>query len=168
MLVVDDDAHVRELVKSVLSGYGIDTVLLESGVGLAQRVRAEEPDAILLDYQMPDLDGLSVLRELRAARILDPVIIMTANADQNTAVQFFRSGANDFLPKPFDLEYLAIIVQRTINHHSRNLLGSVAKLSQYATHKDSCEHAYGTCTCGFEETVENALGTVMAAIGDGR
>ena len=99
ILIVDDDIHVRELIDIGLSPMGYEVLQLDSAVDLIQQVKNTLPDVILLDFQMPEKDGLTALRELRAKGIVIPVIVLTGTADQNTAVQFFRSGATDFVPK---------------------------------------------------------------------
>ena len=157
ILIVDDDIHVRELIDIGLSPMGYEVLQLDSAVDLIQQVKNTLPDVILLDFQMPEKDGLTALRELRAKGIVIPVIVLTGTADQNTAVQFFRSGATDFVPKPFDNDYLVIVAQRVIAHHSRNLIEKITEMIPYMTHLESCNWEQGKCTCKLGEVSLNAL-----------
>jgi DNA-binding NtrC family response regulator len=101
VLVVDDDADVRHLLATVLEGdAGACVAEAASGAEGMALLGREEFDVALLDVQMPDHSGLDVLRWARAAEIDTELIVLTAHADVETAVQAMRLGAYDFLPKP--------------------------------------------------------------------
>jgi DNA-binding NtrC family response regulator len=101
VLVVDDDADVRNLLATVLEGDASARVTeAASGAEGMALLGREEFDVALVDVQMPDHSGLDVLRWARAAEIDTELIVLTAHADVETAVQAMRLGAYDFLPKP--------------------------------------------------------------------
>ncbi len=101
VLVVDDDADVRGLLAAVLEGDAGATVTeAASGTEGMALLGREEFDVAVVDVQMPDHSGLDVLRWARAAEIDTELIVLTANADVETAVQAMRLGAYDFIPKP--------------------------------------------------------------------
>ncbi|HEX6212931.1 MAG TPA: sigma-54 dependent transcriptional regulator, partial [Methylomirabilota bacterium] len=101
VLVVDDDADVRNLLATVLEGdAGAHVTEAASGAEGMALLGREEFDVALIDVQMPDHSGLDVLRWARAAEIDTELIVLTAHADVETAVQAMRLGAYDFLPKP--------------------------------------------------------------------
>ena len=101
VLVVDDDADVRNLLATVLEGdTGARVTEAASGAEGMALLGREEFDVALIDVQMPDHSGLDVLRWARAAEIDTELIVLTAHADVETAVQAMRLGAYDFLPKP--------------------------------------------------------------------
>jgi len=101
VLVVDDDADVRGLLAAVLeSDAGATVTEAASGAEGMALLGREEFDVAVVDVQMPDHSGLDVLRWARAAEIDTELIVLTANADVETAVQAMRLGAYDFIPKP--------------------------------------------------------------------
>jgi DNA-binding NtrC family response regulator len=101
VLVVDDDADVRNLLATVLeSDAGARVAEAASGAEGMALLGREEFDVALVDVQMPDHSGLDVLRWARAAEIDTELIVLTAHADVETAVQAMRLGAYDFIPKP--------------------------------------------------------------------
>ena len=102
VLVVDDTAANRRLVAALLSAEGFTVEGAEGGVQALEMVEKSPPDLILLDLQMPGMDGLTVLRELRKQWPDLPVVMQTAHGDIPSAVQAMKRGAIDFLSKPAD------------------------------------------------------------------
>jgi len=107
ILVVDDEPGIRELLSDILYDEGHAVELAENaGAARAARQRAR-PDLVLLDIWMPDSDGVSLLKEWRAERLLDmPVIMMSGHATIDTAIEATRIGAVAFLEKPITLARL--------------------------------------------------------------
>lgn len=154
VLIVDDDEAQRDYLAEVLRDRGHRVEMESSALEIVSTVRLSPPDVILLDYQMPGIDGLTALRQLRRAHELAPVVMITASSDQNVAVQCFRAGANDFIAKPIDPDYLDIVVRRTIDHASSNLRDMALSLLRYARHRDGCASYSGSqCSCGMADTV---------------
>ena len=112
VLVADDDQVALDLMGEVLAAEGY-TVFAASGgeeaVSIARRI---SPDAALIDFKMPDQDGLWVLNELRALHPGIPVIIVTAFADMDTTLAAIGAGAHDFLSKPFRMEEIKAVMNR--------------------------------------------------------
>ncbi|HWE54288.1 MAG TPA: response regulator transcription factor [Acidimicrobiales bacterium] len=106
VLVVDDEPAVRQALDRALRFEGYKTEMVEDGPA-ALAAHAERPaDAIVLDVNMPRLDGLEVCRRLRAAGDATPVLMLTAKAAVNDRVAGLDAGADDYLVKPFALEEL--------------------------------------------------------------
>ena len=106
ILVVDDDLAVcRSIDRALrLEGYDVDTVA--SGGEALEAVASNSPDALVLDLQLPDLDGLAVCRRIREAGDDIPILMLTARHGIDDRVQGLDAGADDYLVKPFALEEL--------------------------------------------------------------
>lgn len=103
ILVVEDEALVGTMVRLNLEDAGYQVVWVKDGASAA-RLAVDEPfDLILLDIALPGTDGITVLRQLRKSGIGTPIMMLTARSDVNTKVQAFDLGADDYLPKPFDV-----------------------------------------------------------------
>jgi len=115
ILVVDDEVGIRELLSEILADEG-HTVRLAHSATAAREVRARErPDLVLLDIWMPDIDGISLLKEWAAGGALTmPVVMMSGHATIDTAVEATRIGAMDFLEKPIAMQKLLAAVKRAL------------------------------------------------------
>ena len=130
ILVVDDEADIRGLLKEILSeeGYEVD-VAANAAQARASRAR-QVPDLVLLDIWMPDVDGITLLREWSAAATDGcPVVMMSGHCTVETAVEATRLGAFDFVEKPLSLAKLLRTVERALDAGRRHrqagkLLGS--------------------------------------------
>ena len=113
LLVVDDELEVRLVLREFLSGRGYDVQLAESGMQALEIAEEFNPQVVLLDVMMPKMDGVETLRQLLEARPGLSVIMVTANSDVGTTSKLLALGAADYIPKPFDLDYLdqAISIQ---------------------------------------------------------
>ncbi|HEY3355081.1 MAG TPA: sigma-54 dependent transcriptional regulator [Polyangia bacterium] len=118
ILVVDDEEIVRESLCGWLQedGYAVETAA--DGTIAIGKVRAEPWDVLLVDLKMPGVDGLAVLAATRDARPDAAVIIMTAYATVDTAVQAMKMGAYDYLVKPFEPEELSAMVSKLVSERS--------------------------------------------------
>jgi DNA-binding response OmpR family regulator len=106
VLLVEDDARLARFLSRVLSeeGYGVD--LCASGADAAKQASASAYDLIVLDWMLPDLDGLSICRGLRGAGMTVPVLMLTARGEVRERVLGLEAGADDYLVKPFDVDEL--------------------------------------------------------------
>ena len=114
ILVVDDEPLNLDLLEQELSdlGYAVDKA---SGGRAALEQLAQKPiELVLLDYQMPGMNGIEVLNEIKKKDPALPVIIITAYGTIERAVEAIKSGADDFITKPFDPDHLAVVVQKAL------------------------------------------------------
>jgi DNA-binding NtrC family response regulator len=111
VLVVDDERLVRWSLGQRLSARGWDVT--EAG-SAAEAIGAPPPDAAILDYKLPDGDGIDVLRRLRHTDPDLPVIMLTAHQDTELIVEAMKAGASDYLTKPFDVEEVVLRVTRAV------------------------------------------------------
>ena len=102
ILVVDDDARIRDLLRRYLTQEGFDVLLAEDGKALSRVLLREPVDLIVLDLMMPGEDGLSVCRRLRAANDRTPIIMLTAKGEDIDRIVGLEIGADDYLGKPFN------------------------------------------------------------------
>ncbi|HUG36259.1 MAG TPA: response regulator [Candidatus Limnocylindrales bacterium] len=106
MLVVDDETEVRLVLGEFLTGRGYEVALAESGMDAIAQLEKDRPDVVLLDVSMPEMDGVETLKRIVSLHPTLPVIMVTANADIVVTSKLLALGAADYIPKPFDLEYL--------------------------------------------------------------
>ena len=102
IIVVDDDARIRELLKRYLTQEGFDVTLAEDGKALNKVLLRETPDLIVLDLMMAGEDGLSICRRLRAANDRTPIIMLTAKGEDVDRIVGLEVGADDYIGKPFN------------------------------------------------------------------
>ena len=101
ILVVDDDTRIRDLLRRYLTQEGFDVQVAEDGKGLTRLMLRDTADLIVLDL-LPDEDGLSICRRLRAAGDTTPIIMLTAKGEDVDRIVGLEVGADDYLPKPFN------------------------------------------------------------------
>lgn len=106
IMVVDDKADVRNLLRDYLESEGYAVAALGSAAEALSRLAEFRPRVVLLDILMPDLSGLTALREIRARDPEVGVIMVTGNGDLDTAKESLALGAFDYVTKPIDFEYL--------------------------------------------------------------
>lgn len=108
VLIVEDTPSQAELVRALLAGMGHDLKIVDTAGAAFTTAQTWNPDAILLDLELPDYSGFDLMRQLRKESIDSSVIVITANASINAAVEAMREGAVDFLVKPFNKARLTV------------------------------------------------------------
>ena len=106
ILVVDDDKAVRDSLQRALVLEGYEVELAPDGTTAVKSLTQAAPDAVILDLQLPDIDGLEVCRRLRTLGDRTPVLMLTARDALNDRVEGLDAGADDYLVKPFELAEL--------------------------------------------------------------
>lgn len=115
ILVVDDAAFMRMRCKKLLSQSGFEVIEAATGAQAVEVYKESRPDAVLLDITMPDMDGLTALKELKK---LDPnvkVAMVSAMGQQSVVMEALKSGAKDFLVKPFDPDRVLATVRKMLD-----------------------------------------------------
>ena len=115
VLIVDDEPEVRQVLLEFLSSRGYDVSVASGGAEAVALVESTRPDLVLLDVAMPGMDGVETLKRIVAIEPDLAVIMVTANADIGVTSKLLALGAVDYVPKPFDLDYLdqAVSIQVT-------------------------------------------------------
>src|SRR5690606_21907769 len=109
VLLVDDEDSLRKVMKDLLTRDGYQVVEARTGIEALDQTDRHAPDIIVLDLNLPGMDGYSVLKELRTRPATQkiPVIVLTAKGDEDNEVRVFELGADDFLSKPFRAKALS-------------------------------------------------------------
>jgi CheY-like chemotaxis protein len=116
LLVVDDEPLIRWFLANALSSAGYDVVVSETAADAVARFGAgDRVTLVVLDLKLPDSDGLSVLREIKARRPSCPVILMTAHGTEETRHQAVEAGAFEMIGKPFGTADILALIRRAIS-----------------------------------------------------
>jgi two-component system response regulator MprA len=116
--IVDDDAAIRAALGRALRMENYDVELFEDGVSALKAVQLRAPDAIVLDLQLPDIDGLEICRRIRRSGDATPILMLTARDAVNDRVAGLDVGADDYLVKPFDLAELLARLRALLRRHN--------------------------------------------------
>ena len=114
VMVIDDDERTRRVLQILLERMGLEASAFESAAVALERLRKESASLVLTDLKMPGMDGLAFMRALRELDRDLPVIVLTAYGSVETAVAAMKLGAVDFVPKPFDIDAIEILVRQAL------------------------------------------------------
>ena len=120
ILIVDDDPHIREVLSFALAKAGMETAQAGDGEAALQAVEARRPDLVVLDINMPRMDGLEVCRRLRAAGDL-PILFLSSRDDEVDRVVGLELGADDYVVKPFSPREVVARVSAILKRGGRGL-----------------------------------------------
>jgi two-component system, OmpR family, response regulator RegX3 len=132
IVVVDDDPITAKVMRLVFEDEGYETVTLNRGTKAFDAVSGSDTHLVILDVNLPDINGFSLCKELRARRYYGPVIFLTGRADLEDKLEGFRIGADDYIVKPFEpLELVARVesVVRRFHHHDQQSLGTLLRVA---------------------------------------
>lgn len=116
LLVVDDDPYVLESLSSLLAEFGYAVSTCKNGREALEKIKEQRFDVVLTDIKMPDVTGIELLRRIRNIDTQLPVILLTAFAELDVAVDAIKRGAFDFITKPYDPEYLVHAVDKAVKY----------------------------------------------------
>jgi DNA-binding NtrC family response regulator len=114
ILIVDDEPSNRNILGQELTHEGYSVVAADDGREALRKVESARPDLIILDYMMPDLSGLEVLKELRKRENDIPVVMITAYGTMERAVEAMKEGAYDFITRPFEPDHIVLVVRKAL------------------------------------------------------
>lgn len=112
ILVVDDAAFMRMRMSKILTEAGYEVIQAENGLDAVAKYKANSPDAVLMDITMPEMDGLTALKEIKAHDPAARVAMVTALGQQQIVLDAVKSGAKDFLVKPCEPERVLAAVSK--------------------------------------------------------
>jgi DNA-binding NtrC family response regulator len=118
VLVVDDEADSREVIKDRLESLGYRVLKAANGFECLEALDRQNAQLVLLDLEMPDMNGLEVLKQIRQREHDTPVVMITAYGTIERAVQAMKDGAYDFITKPFEFDHLALVVAKALERET--------------------------------------------------
>ena len=114
ILIVDDEEDIRETLADRLEAEGFEVMQAVNGVEGMEGIRNSDPDIVLLDLQMPEMDGMQVLENIARERLETTVVVITAYGTIERAVEAMKAGAFDFIPKPFEPDHVRVVVAKAV------------------------------------------------------
>ena len=136
ILVVDDEQPVRESLRRSLRFNGYDVLTASDGLEAVEAVRSENPELLILDVMMPNMDGLEVCRTLRSEGWDGPIRHRARSARESDRVAGLDAGADDYLPKPFALEELLARVRSLVRRASADSIAAEAPVESKLSFED--------------------------------
>lgn len=120
ILIVEDDMQTRRFLKTSLSHQGWGVIEAENGRIALEKVKAEQPDLVILDLGLPDMDGIDLTRKLRFSSDL-PILVLSARAQEQNKIMALDAGADDYLTKPFGTGELRARLEALLRRVSKSL-----------------------------------------------
>lgn len=114
ILIVDDAEFLRVRISKMLTADGFEVVEAENGLKAIEAYQANHPDMVLMDITMPEMDGLSALKELRKIDPAAKVIMLTALGQESVVLEAVKSGARDFIVKPFERDRVLSAINKIL------------------------------------------------------
>jgi two-component system KDP operon response regulator KdpE len=124
ILIVDDEAQIRQLLQTGLRGYGYSVEIAADGIEAIAKARSWQPDVMVLDLELPGMHGIDVCRSVRAWSTM-PIIVLTVREAVQDKIAALDQGADDYLTKPFSLGELLARIRVALRHAA--LIGSAAE-----------------------------------------
>lgn len=119
ILIVDDDAHIRDVLRFALDKEGFDIIEAENGRVALQKFSSDNPDLIILDIMMPEMDGISVCRELRKSSNV-PIIFLSSKDEEIDRILGLELGGDDYITKPFSPRELVARTRAVLRRINEN------------------------------------------------
>jgi DNA-binding NtrC family response regulator len=138
---VDDDLNLRKMLAFVLSKEGYQVEEAVNGVDALKKLKGRNFDLVISDIRMPDLNGIELLKKIKSHDQELPVIMITAYATTNDAIEAMKLGAEDYIMKPFNLDELKIIIDKSL--HKKNIEKENIALKEKLSNKEKFENIVG-------------------------
>ncbi len=163
--IVDDDQAIRWVLEKALEKAGIQTVSFAGSQDVEEALDTESPAAIVSDIRMPGMNGLVLLKKIKARFPDLPVIIMTAHTDLQSTVSAFQDGAFDFLAKPFDVNEAVSLVSRALHDSQSRAQPELVSGEQMHDGQVVAQTQHGAPTTLLTQSTSSAMQEVFRAIG---
>src|SRR6185437_410669 len=137
ILVVDDEPNIRDLLITSLRFAGFQVKAVSNGAQTISAVLEEEPDLIILDVMLPDMNGFSVTKRLRGAGYTAPILFLTAKDDTEDKVAGLNAGGDDYVTKPFSLDEIVARIQAILRRTMQADEESVIRAGELTMDQDT-------------------------------
>ena len=127
-LVIEDEVHIASLLKTNLSLDGFEVIVVDTGKKALDTIGSRHIDIILLDVMLPDCNGVDLCRKIKHSRSEIPIIILSALGQVSDRIKGLKSGADDYLPKPFDLEELQLRIEKLISRGNKITVNDIVQI----------------------------------------
>ncbi|MEX2299770.1 MAG: sigma-54 dependent transcriptional regulator [Bryobacterales bacterium] len=144
LIIVDDEINIRKTLSKILAKQGYSVAVAADAAEALALARQQRFHLLISDLKLPDIDGLSLLREIRPLQPDIQVIVMTAYGTIQTAVEAMRQGAYDYITKPFEPSHLLILIEKALEKHA--LASDNARLREVVRSKDEYGRLVGSST----------------------
>lgn len=131
VMIVDDEEHLRSMLAAALRHHGFEITATENGREALAALPVVDPDLVVLDVMMPDLDGFEVCRRMRAGGDRTPVLFLTARDDTMDKVRGLTIGGDDYLQKPFSLDELVARIEAVLRRTAESSAAAASR-TRYA------------------------------------
>lgn len=116
ILLVDDSRTIRNIQKNVLKQLGHEEIIeAEDGVQALEKFNEQKPDLVLVDWNMPNMDGITLIRKIREIDKAVPLIMCTTEAEKTRVLEAVKAGVNNYIVKPFTVESLGEKISQTMD-----------------------------------------------------
>lgn len=139
LLVVDDEPNIRDLLASSLRFAGFEVITAADGASAFHLATTENPDLIVLDVMLPDMDGFTVTRRLRNAGTRIPVLFLTARDDMRDKIQGLTVGGDDYVTKPFGLEEVVARIRAILRRTMDSVDDGILRIADLELDEDAYE-----------------------------
>ena len=144
ILVVDDEPHIRDLLSTSLRFSGFQVRTVGNGAGAISAVLEEEPDLILLDVMLPDMNGFGVTKRLRASGFTAPILFLTAKDDTEDKITGLTVGGDDYVTKPFSLDEIIARIKAILRRTMADDTEAVLRVGEITMDQDTHEVTVGS------------------------
>ena len=120
ILVIDDEQAIRDLISEVLNVAGYEVSIATDGLDGLNKIRKQKYDLIILDVNLPKLDGFAILEKVRESAPTQPIIMISARTDKDDVTHGLRLGADDYVRKPFSVEELVLRIENRLKRNAKS------------------------------------------------
>lgn len=150
VLVVEDDVAIRNLIATTLKTHSYKYIVASDGESAVMEASSHNPDIVLLDLGLPDIDGVEVIKKIRTWSNI-PIIVISARSEDNDKIEALDSGADDYLTKPFSVEELLARLRVTQRRLATMQAGTVVNDSVFTNGRLKVDFAAGCAYIGENE-----------------